>query len=223
MTTYTIQEDGRAIERMQAVLPRRGLLRPRWWWVTGGCILAGGLAIVAVLEVLGYLWHQWPAHYLNDDQPGTWLSASALWLGGGCTLLKAMRTRGGARRLWLVLAVTLMIAAADDLHRWHERTDLWIHALFGADPTNPITTRIDDLLVALYGVVACAVGWSRREALYAEPRALWCFIAAGALFGWMVVCDIAHLSQTVEDTLKTVSALLILIGSLGLLCENPRA
>src|SRR5690606_17174250 len=151
----------------------------------------------------------WPAYYLDDDQPGTWLTVGVLWTSATILILKSLRLGGwmGEGRLWLLMGVTLLLAALDDLLRWHERIDLWLHALFDADPRHPVTVRNDDTFFACYGVLALSYLWRNRDQLLRLAWILISFTIGGALFALMVVFDAGHLSRSIEDSLKIVATL----------------
>ncbi len=190
---------------------------PAIWVGLSIAILVIGCTLLAVLLALGYVHHEWPAYYLDDDQPGTWLTVGVLWTSATILILKSLRLGGwmGEGRLWLLMGVTLLLAALDDLLRWHERIDLWLHALFDADPRHPVTDRIDDTIVACYGVLALWYLWRNRDQLLELPWMMISFTIGGGLFALMVVFDAGHLSQSIEDSLKTVATLFILIGCLA--------
>jgi len=54
--------------------------------------------------------------------------------------------------IWALMAAGFVFLALDDLLMIHEKTDKLVHALLGMRET-PLSSHLDDMLVALYGIV----------------------------------------------------------------------
>jgi hypothetical protein len=211
---------GAAVHNARRVI--RAARPTRRFLVTAAAIVLTGLTLLGALIVWGYLQHDWPAYYLQDDQPGTWLSGGGLWIAGLLLILKSIRSVGSRRWFWFLGGLTLLVAAGDDMLRWHERFEIWAHAQLGADVKHPVTGRLNDVLVMGYGMLALWYSWRHRRCLLAAPAAVVCFALAGPFFALMVLLDFARASQTVEESAKTLAVLLILVGCLSTLMQRRR-
>jgi hypothetical protein len=198
---------------MQLLYPPRP---PAGWLGVSVAVLATGMLLLAILLIMGYRLHDWPAHYLQDYMPGTWFS-------GGCLAMSAVLCFITARncplqrrrRFWMMAAATLLLVSADDMFRLHEMSgnaiDRWLSVRRGVEEH----WGIENWIVASYGIVALWYSWRRRDELLRMPWTTYCLAIAFVLFGGMVACDVAELSATLEDTFKTISVLFILIGCLA--------
>jgi hypothetical protein len=76
----------------------------------------------------------------------------------GFILLCRVRTTGRFREhaVWLAASVGFLYLALDEAYMFHERLDVAIHGMLGIVET-PLTDRLDDLIVGLYGVIGLAV------------------------------------------------------------------
>lgn len=68
------------------------------------------------------------------------------------------------RAVWIAIGAGFAFLALDDLAQIHENLDKLIHTLAGAKST-ALTDRLDDLIIALYGLVGLAVLWLCRSEL----------------------------------------------------------
>ncbi len=102
----------------------------------------------------------------------TWLSGLQLlaisWLS-----YKTLKTRDVMRgrslwrssyAVWGIIALGFLFLAADDLFQIHESIDKGIHHVFSLQETD-LTDRIDDLLIALYGLASISVLIAYRDAM----------------------------------------------------------
>ena len=214
------KREGTARERLGRKSPLRRMLSPpppppKWCAISAGILIAG-MGLLALLLVMGYRQHGWPAHYLQDYQPGTWLS-------GGCLGLSALICFGTARRcdsirrrrFWVLAGATLVIVSADDLLRLHEQLGAVIDSLATSYLGIATPLHAENWIVASYGMVALWYGWRRRNELLRLPWTSYCLGAAFVLFCGMVAIDMAAGSATIEESLKTIAALLIMIGCLA--------
>jgi hypothetical protein len=201
---------------------------PRAWVWLGAAILSAGTAALGALLIAGYVHYRWPAHHLQDYHAGTYLCVGCLAIAGFTCIWHALQFRTRQRptpvanhfRFWTIAGVSLLWLAADDMWRFHERFDHAIHALFNADPENPWTERIDDAIVLLYGALAAIGTWRNRALLLRVPWAARTLAIAFLLYVGMAMVDSVELSTTIEDSLKILSTLLILIGCLAVPFEQ---
>ncbi|MEE8170911.1 MAG: hypothetical protein V3T70_10220 [Phycisphaerae bacterium] len=141
-----------------------------------------------------------PARPFGEDQPFTFYTVAQYivcsFVCGQC----ARRTGGGARRLWWLMCIGLAFVAADDLLRIHENLDRLIHKAFDADPFNSITDSLDNLILAVYGVIGTIVLVRQRR----HVLMLWGFkrgvVWTGVLFTVMLVLD------TISDMVPPIPA-----------------
>ena len=66
--------------------------------------------------------------------------------------------------VWALMAAGFVFLAADDALKLHEHLDSWLLKTFAIEKT-PFTDRLDDLLIALYGLIGAAVLWLCRHEL----------------------------------------------------------
>jgi hypothetical protein len=90
--------------------------------------------------------------------------------------------------LWAFIAAGFVFLAADDAFEIHERFDIIIHQIFHLQETS-LTDRIDDALVALYGIIGCAFLWFYRHEFLALRSILPPLIAGFACLALSVLCD----------------------------------
>lgn len=68
------------------------------------------------------------------------------------------------RAVWIAIGVGFAFLALDDLAQIHENLDKLIHSLAGAR-TTALTDRLDDLIIAVYGLAGLGVLWLCRSEL----------------------------------------------------------
>ena len=68
------------------------------------------------------------------------------------------------RAVWIAIGAGFAFLAIDDLAQVHENLDRLIHVIAGAEAT-ALTDRLDDLIIALYGLVGLWVLWLCRSEL----------------------------------------------------------
>lgn len=176
-------------------------------------VLSITVTLVAAFALVGLVARSDPDKWFGEGKPGTLLSvawliwAGALSVGAGLSL-----RRGGLRLGWCVFGALLILAAADDMLKIHERLDVWVNGLLGWDPDGNGDV-LDDLLVLGYavpGVVIVAVAM-RRYALRL-PGLMWNLALAGMFFGIMVVLDMTELADWLEEGCKLIAGALIING-----------
>nr|NQU92996.1 hypothetical protein [Bacteroidota bacterium] len=91
--------------------------------------------------------------------------------------------------IWAILSLGFLFLAADEYFEIHESIDLWIHDIFNIKETG-VTDRLDDILVALYGLVGMSFLYVYREELR-KCRQVLPFLKCGfVLLFIMVALDI---------------------------------
>lgn len=80
---------------------------------------------------------------------------------------------------WQIVCWGFVFLAADEFFSIHEVTDLLIHDIFNLHET-PVTDRIDDVIVALYGLFGVGLLWLNRGEITVHKRAL-AFLKQGFL------------------------------------------
>lgn len=90
--------------------------------------------------------------------------------------LRIWRLRKGAdpfrlldkRSIWLLIALGFLYLAIDEKSLLHEGADMSIHKLLGIAP-NEFTSRLDDLIIGLYGLIGMAALWLYRAEILGFP------------------------------------------------------
>jgi hypothetical protein len=197
---------------------------PRYWiGISSALLLLGGLTI-AVTWYLGQRLHGNPGEYFGEKKLGTFASVAALAGAAVVCHLTEKRLAGQpAERFWKWAAYLFGFLALDDGLRIHENIDFLIHRIIGRDRNDPLTTHLDDLIVASYGVVALALGWRYRKHLIQQRLMIQTLMAAFACFAAMVVLDFTSASKAMEDSLKLVGGILIVIAFLAAYLEAAEA
>jgi FtsH-binding integral membrane protein len=171
------------------------------------------LTLVAAFALVGLVSRWDPDKWFGEGKPGTLLSVGLLGWAGVASISAGLSLGSGRLRLaWSVFGALLITAAADDMVKIHERLDVWLNGLLGWDPEGPADV-LDDLLVlgyAIAGVLVVAV-LMRRYALRL-PGLMWNLVIAGAVFGVMVVLDVAEGADWLEESGKVVAAAIIVNG-----------
>jgi hypothetical protein len=200
----------------------RSLLRlgppPPDWVRLAVTLLISSSAACASLAAAGAVFRGDPGKYFGDKLIANALSGGLLLATGACCFGTARATTARDpkfARFWTWSALLFAAAGMDDLLRIHERADVLVHRLAGLDPRNPLTTHLDDLIVASYAVPALLLGVRYRAELVRFRWMVVTLAIAFAGFCLMVVCDFLGASKAVEDGTKIISATLILIAFLS--------
>ncbi|MEM6520851.1 MAG: hypothetical protein AAF722_16135 [Cyanobacteria bacterium P01_C01_bin.70] len=96
------------------------------------------------------------------------------WLARKILRLKTMAKepiQRAAKLFWRIIFWGFIFLAADEFLSIHEVTDLLIHDIFSLQET-PVTDRIDDVIVALYGLFGAGLIWLNRREITIHKRAL---------------------------------------------------
>ena len=191
---------------------------PAGWMAMCGVFLALSLIGVAIACYTGWRDHGWPAEYLQDGQWGTWLSAGPLMLSGllGLGLAWRWRSLRRQRNFWLAAGLTLLFIAGDDLLRFHENLELMLVTRYDLPKEHPLVSRINDSVIILYGLIAAVYTYRNRQQLLRFPWACIALGIGGIWFAGMVICDVLHISATVEETMKVLATICILSAVLAI-------
>jgi hypothetical protein len=122
---------------------------------------------------------------------------------------------GAARRLvrcYLVFGAAMAFLAADELLSLHETIGYSIERIF------PGIDRANNLIVALYALLAVAGLIAFRRELWRGRARRVLFVAAAAIFALSVVFDI--LKSSAEEPAEVLAALCVVVGFLTLLADD---
>lgn len=186
-------------------------------WLGLAVKLTLGTAIVCLLLIgAGVAIHGKNHHYFAEKKIGTFTAVAAFAIAAWvCLRMSSELLPAKFGRFWRAFAIVLIIVALDDLVRVHERIDRWIHLLLGWDPHDQSTDSIDDWIVVGYGLVAGWLWWRHFRMLLRLRWMMLTLAAAFAGFVAMVVCDMAHGPKALEESLKNLSAVLILLAMIA--------
>lgn len=139
-----------------------------------------------------------PVSEFDEDGFITMLSVAQLLIISALSF-QIWRIRGGmgARPLWRspsviwgIIGLSFAFLAADDLFMVHERADRLIHRILNVEPT-PLTHRLDDCFVGLYGLTGLAALVVHRDELRMHRGSFRYFAVGFFLMFTMVVLDLA--------------------------------
>lgn len=162
------------------------------------------LRIVLALQVLALLatvllerlFGLEPGKGFGEKGPVTLISVLQL-VAIGCLLMaiyvRCRNTEGGTSwrspcTVWAFMGIGFFFLACDEKFQIHEGIDNLIHLLFHMQVT-PMTDRIDDLIVGLYGAIGACVMYCFRKELSTYRRALPFLAAGGVFFVTTVILD----------------------------------
>lgn len=169
------------------------------------CIVA-----IPLLAFLGDKFHDDPGEFFGEREVGTYLSAGFLIAAAVVTF----RLHGAFKplphaRTWLLFGFLFALTAADDLFQLHERLDRIVNSTFGFDPEGP-ADHLDDLFVALYGVAAGLLLFTRARIQILHFRWMCLlFVPAAGGFAAMVIMDWFNTGKAAEESAKIVACMLI--------------
>lgn len=87
--------------------------------------------------------------------------------------------------VWAIMAAGFLFLSIDEAALVHERLDLLIHAVFGIRETG-VSDRLDDVIIAAYGLFGILVLWKSRSELVRFRRVL-PLIAIGFAFMFLMI------------------------------------
>jgi len=179
-------------------------------------MLALTFLVIAVLIWLGVTRYDRAARYFGEGRAGTYYSGLQLVASAVVAAVLARRAgRHPVRRFWWVVAGAFLYLSLDEVYGLHEELDRGVHKLLGwHDRRHWLTDHLDDVFVALYGVIALA--WADRhfERLVRLRWTALMFGVAFLCFVGMTVLDFTGLTAWLEDSLKLLAGTLILAGLL---------
>lgn len=170
----------------------------RAWAVLGAlAALAGALWIIPIVLVDA----PW-THVAFDQSPATFASVAQL-AAIGLICAEIYRRRDRAQRaagtslafwrrpslIWLLIALGFLFMAVDEQLRLHERMDERILSWLDLEQ-DAVTDRLDDAIVALYGVVGLTLMWLYRPELGPYRRELSLLAPGLVLYILMVFIDV---------------------------------
>jgi hypothetical protein len=118
-------------------------------------------------------------------------------------------SKQSATLVWRVIAWGFVFLAADEFLSLHEVTDLFIHDLFNLQETG-LTDRLDDLIMASYGMFGLGLLWVYRDEFKPYKSALAFFKKGFMLLFMMILLDLAANEQDLlelffaPDTANTI-------------------
>ena len=185
-------------------------------------MLALPVLVIAVLIWLGVTRYDRAARYFGEGRAGTYYSGLQLLASAVVAAVLARRAgRHPVRHFWWVVAGAFLYLSLDEVYGLHEELDRGVHKLLGwHDRRHWLTDHLDDVFVALYGVIALA--WADRhfERLVRLRWTALMFGVAFLCFVGMTVLDFTGLTAWLEDSLKLLAGTLILAGLLTA-CRDP--
>ena len=198
---------------------------PGWPRVTAR-ILLGTIAAIAVFIALAWARGRRLNLYFGEGRMGTWLSFGLLVAAAVvCFVLRKrqLQRRGPLATFWTLLGVLLAYAAVDDVMEIHEHLDHAINYLLGWNHLGRWTDKIDDAIVAVYGLIAIGAACYHRASLLRLRWTVLMFALAFVCFAGMVTFDVLRGLSTLEDSLKLLAEALILCGVLAADPPDPDA
>jgi hypothetical protein len=204
-----------------ASLFRKPRITRRWvvWTVLS---LAMGLAVIVFSVWLATSRGKKPDYYFGEKRLETLASVGVLlWSAGVCLAIALKRVPVTPfAPFWRNSAILFGYLALDDLLQIHENLDRAIHWVFRADPKHPVTDHLDDVIVLSYLFIAIAIAWRHLPRLLRLTAMLQMLAAGAALTVAMVAMDMMGDNKVVEDGLKLIAGVVIVMG-FGAAYEDP--
>lgn len=113
-------------------------------------------------------------------------------------------SKRSAQLFWRIISIGFIFLAADEFLAIHEATDVFIHSVLDLQET-PVTDRIDDVIVGLYGIFGGYIVWRFRDEIKGHKRAIACFKWGFILLFGMVVLDILSNDESILARFFTLS------------------
>lgn len=167
-------------------------------------IVAFNLTLIVFSTLLGLVKTGNPSRYFGEGRYTTFISAAQLLAVGVFSYLTFRQRHRqvmaeapgfplvrGAHLIWLLMAAGFIFLAADEMFEIHERVDRWI--IRGLDlPKTPLTSRLDDAIMASYALLGMALMWLCRGELIRFQRAMQRPMIAGFICLFLgLLCDTA--------------------------------
>ncbi len=124
-------------------------------------ILAFNFSAIALAIFWAIIQKESPIEYFEETEIMTLLSSlQLLVLAGLCLKIANVRKQVSSQsktwkypiNLWRMMSIGFVFLAVDDYFEVHEKTDHFIHWIFGIQET-PLTDRIDDIILISYSVI----------------------------------------------------------------------
>ncbi len=169
------------------------------------CLIIAAICVASSVATIAFSWlvHGDPAFSFGEHRLGTYFSvamlAAAAWV---AWRIARPLDRDPFARVWRMSAVLLGFFAVDDFFMLHENVDYIVHWLLARDPKDPVTDRIDDVIVITYPFVVAIFMWPSRRDLAGLPWTLWSMVLAMAMFAAMAVIDWFDASTIIEESIK---------------------
>jgi hypothetical protein len=166
----------------------------RLWPKTAASFLAAVVVFDLVAFFTPLLLGVKPGKYTKDANPVVWLSVLQL-LGTGYLAWRLFRARGGwngwraPQVVWAAVAAGFCYLAVDEVARVHENLALLVYRGFDVQREG-LAGRLDDLIVASYGLVGMAVLWKYREELRRYGGVMPLLVSGFVCLFLMVVLDL---------------------------------
>jgi hypothetical protein len=200
---------------------RRPRVTRRWvvWTVLA---LALGLGVIVLSVWMGVRFKGKRDYYFGEKRLETFASVGVLfWSAGVCLAIAVKRVAGTPfAPFWRNAAILFAFLGLDELLQIHENLDRAIHWVFRADPKHPVTDHLDDLIVLSYLFVAVAIAWRHLPRLLQLTAMLQMLCAGAVLTLGMVAMDIVGDDKVIEDGLKLMAGVVIVMG-FGAAYEDP--
>jgi hypothetical protein len=186
---------------------------------------------IIVIPIGFYGPYEEPGRYFREGRIMTWLSFFQLlyvaYLSKQIFFVRSPEMPvpiGHPVSLWRVGSWAFIYLGLDEMCRLHENIDRYLfHKLWGMEET-ALTDRIDDFIVALYGVIALYALFKYRTEILRYLTTIPYLIAAGVCFTGMVSLDILTdgdeiLAMLISDEVQLRNAMLWL-GALEDVLKN---
>jgi len=149
-------------------------------------IIITDLLIILFSTILGLMKTGNPSRYFGEGRFTMGISCAQLLTVGFFAFRTfqarrdSMSGRGifSSRLVWLIVAFGFVFLAYDEAFEFHEHFDQFIQKSLGLKDT-PLLDRIDDALIALYGVIGLTVLWCFMRELLLFRRAMTTPLVAG--------------------------------------------
>ena len=193
---------------------------PGWAALAGVTLAVIGIALAIIIGA-GVIEGR-PAKHFAEARAGTFLSTLLLLVCASlCAAIAVEAQDPSMRRFWTVAALGFLFLTYDELAMAHENLSKHLHLALGWDRTRPLSKRLDDVVVLLYGVAAAAWGFRYRRDLVRLRWATSLAALAGVAFVLTVAADLVRGWQATEETFKIVSEALIVVALLAARIESP--
>ena len=132
--------------------------------------VVANLLLIAIAIILGLVTSGKPSRFFGEGRFTTLFSCAQLLATAYYSSRIFQVRRPRARRVgsisaawvWAFIAAGFVFLAADEAFEIHERLDLFVHRILQIQETG-WTDRLDDAIIAMYGVIGLAILWLFRD------------------------------------------------------------